>query len=261
MIPNGNASQRGEEVCSTLVVVSTGPHITRLSLPPTPTSSLLEQQPQTRAQSERRRENRWRVHKPQIIAHYTPTKRHPIIKREQSATSGRSDAPGSRVPDLPPLHHLHLLLPTVLVAGADALPVLGEEPAAQRAGLRAVGKPCGEAVRRHGSSGGSPGGRQTRGRRRAHRLRRYLHLRLRRSDTTPITAPASWRRAYCLKLARLLCVCRAGVIWKGDKLIDGVPETLDFLRSKVRPKAPMLRTPMLCALVSHHFDLDEVMIH
>ena len=25
----------------------------------------------------------------------------------------------------------------------------------------------------------------------------------------------------------------AGVIWKGDKLIDGVPETLDMLRSKV----------------------------
>lgn len=27
--------------------------------------------------------------------------------------------------------------------------------------------------------------------------------------------------------------CRAGVIWKGDKLIEGVPETLDFLRSQV----------------------------
>ena len=26
----------------------------------------------------------------------------------------------------------------------------------------------------------------------------------------------------------------AGVIWKGDKLIDGVPETLDMLRSKVQ---------------------------
>jgi hypothetical protein len=26
------------------------------------------------------------------------------------------------------------------------------------------------------------------------------------------------------------------VIWKGDKLIDGVPETLDLLRSKVRPE-------------------------
>jgi ribonucleotide monophosphatase NagD (HAD superfamily) len=26
---------------------------------------------------------------------------------------------------------------------------------------------------------------------------------------------------------------RVGVIWKGDKLIDGVPETLDLLRSKV----------------------------
>lgn len=25
----------------------------------------------------------------------------------------------------------------------------------------------------------------------------------------------------------------AGVIWKGDKLIDGVPETLDMLRAKV----------------------------
>jgi phosphoglycolate phosphatase len=36
--------------------------------------------------------------------------------------------------------------------------------------------------------------------------------------------------------SRVLFVCRAGVIWKGDKLIDGVPETLDLLRSKVRPK-------------------------
>lgn len=27
----------------------------------------------------------------------------------------------------------------------------------------------------------------------------------------------------------------SGVIWKGDKLIDGVPETLDFLRSNVSP--------------------------
>jgi hypothetical protein len=53
-----------------------------------------------------------------------------------------------------------------------------------------------------------------------------------------------------LKLARLLCVCRAGVIWKGDKLIDGVPETLDLLRSKVRPKTPMLGTPMLSSVVT-----------
>jgi hypothetical protein len=29
---------------------------------------------------------------------------------------------------------------------------------------------------------------------------------------------------------------RAGVIWKGDKLIDGVPETLDLLRAKVSPE-------------------------
>jgi hypothetical protein len=25
-----------------------------------------------------------------------------------------------------------------------------------------------------------------------------------------------------------------GVIWRGDSVIDGVPETLDYLRSKVR---------------------------
>lgn len=30
------------------------------------------------------------------------------------------------------------------------------------------------------------------------------------------------------------------MIWKGDKLIDGVPETLDLLRSKVRPKTTTL---------------------
>lgn len=28
-------------------------------------------------------------------------------------------------------------------------------------------------------------------------------------------------------------IMRSGVIWKGDKLIDGVPQTLDVLRSKV----------------------------
>lgn len=28
-------------------------------------------------------------------------------------------------------------------------------------------------------------------------------------------------------------VCFEGVIWKGDKLIEGVPETLDMLRAKV----------------------------
>jgi hypothetical protein len=27
--------------------------------------------------------------------------------------------------------------------------------------------------------------------------------------------------------------CHAGVIWKGDKLIDGVPETLDMLHAMV----------------------------
>lgn len=31
-----------------------------------------------------------------------------------------------------------------------------------------------------------------------------------------------------------LAVLRAGVIWKGDKLIEGVPETLDLLRAMVR---------------------------
>jgi hypothetical protein len=38
------------------------------------------------------------------------------------------------------------------------------------------------------------------------------------------------------KFAPSFCVPRAGVIWKGDKLIDGVPETLDLLRSKARPE-------------------------
>lgn len=31
----------------------------------------------------------------------------------------------------------------------------------------------------------------------------------------------------------LLIVVLVGVIWKGDKLIEGVPETLDMLRAKV----------------------------
>lgn len=74
----------------------------------------------------------------QTITHYTPTKRHPIIKTERH-TSGRSDASGSRVPGLPPLH----LLPAILVAGASAVPALGEEPAARRAGLGAAGEPRG----------------------------------------------------------------------------------------------------------------------
>jgi phosphoglycolate phosphatase len=29
-----------------------------------------------------------------------------------------------------------------------------------------------------------------------------------------------------------------GVIWRGDSVIDGVPETLDMLRAMVRPGAP-----------------------
>jgi hypothetical protein len=32
----------------------------------------------------------------------------------------------------------------------------------------------------------------------------------------------------------------AGVIWKGDKLIDGVPETLDMLRSMVNLVSTLL---------------------
>lgn len=31
----------------------------------------------------------------------------------------------------------------------------------------------------------------------------------------------------------IACYSFAGVIWKGDSLIDGVPETLDMLRTKV----------------------------
>ena len=33
------------------------------------------------------------------------------------------------------------------------------------------------------------------------------------------------------------CPSHAGVIWKGDSVIDGVPETLDLLRSLVRMAA------------------------
>jgi hypothetical protein len=33
---------------------------------------------------------------------------------------------------------------------------------------------------------------------------------------------------------------RPGVIWKGDTLIDGVPETLDYLRSKARAARALL---------------------
>ena len=32
-----------------------------------------------------------------------------------------------------------------------------------------------------------------------------------------------------------------GVIWKGDKLIDGVPETLDMLRSMVSTQVLILK--------------------
>ena len=37
-------------------------------------------------------------------------------------------------------------------------------------------------------------------------------------------------------LSHWSCFC-AGVIWRGDSLIDGVPETLDMLRAMVRPVA------------------------
>ncbi|XP_050113520.1 phosphoglycolate phosphatase 1A, chloroplastic-like isoform X1 [Malus sylvestris] len=43
-----------------------------------------------------------------------------------------------------------------------------------------------------------------------------------------------------------------GVIWKGDKLIDGVPQTLDMLRSKVDNSK---RQALLCALKPHAYCL------
>lgn len=36
-----------------------------------------------------------------------------------------------------------------------------------------------------------------------------------------------------------------GVIWKGDKIIEGVPETLDMLRGMVTGAAPLMATPPL----------------
>jgi phosphoglycolate phosphatase len=48
-----------------------------------------------------------------------------------------------------------------------------------------------------------------------------------RSASLVELSPINWLYTSCS------CCCRVGVIWKGDKLIDGVPETLDLLRSKV----------------------------
>jgi hypothetical protein len=47
----------------------------------------------------------------------------------------------------------------------------------------------------------------------------------------------------------------AGVIWKGDKLINGVPETLDMLRSMVNPVFTMLHF-LLKELWTRFFSMD-----
>jgi len=42
-------------------------------------------------------------------------------------------------------------------------------------------------------------------------------------------------QSYYIMLLSVMWLLRdAGVIWRGDSLIDGVPETLDLLRSLVR---------------------------
>ena len=98
-------------------------------------------------------------------------------------------------------------------------------------------------------------------------------LRPKRSPATLRAAPMrtrSTRRGaacvgYCARRHTAACRCRSGrvlsapvrplapppralrpgVIWKGDTLIDGVPETLDYLRSKARAARALL--PRRCA--------------
>lgn len=62
-------------------------------------------------------------------------------------------------------------------------------------------------------------------------------------------------------LTDMLCAyygINAGVIWKGDKLIDGVPETLDLLRSKVvyQPKHKFAKFVCHTELLSHYNIFD-----
>ena len=47
-------------------------------------------------------------------------------------------------------------------------------------------------------------------------------------------ASAEDKRALVDKVDAFIFDCD-GVIWRGDSVIDGVPETLDWLRSMVRP--------------------------
>lgn len=45
---------------------------------------------------------------------------------------------------------------------------------------------------------------------------------------------------------RLVFLCCAGVVWRGDSVIDGVPETLDMLRSMVNPSMLQCASTIAC---------------
>ena len=70
----------------------------------------------------------------------------------------------------------------------------------------------------------------------------------------------AWRRAtrmYACRSPALLHVLSAGVIWLGDKVIEGVPETLDMLRSLVRPITRCMHAMDACGrarLILHVLD-------